>query len=306
MESIYRRHHYSITALIYLLVHSLIIPSVSGQVTDQHKEEISTFIVEKYPNLLNLSKDYSSLGRNTIDLRSSLEREIKVLDFKINDNAIVEYDYAENDGQQIVISDKVLSFLINYSGKSYGTPAIEFECIVARDENIEAYYSSSNEVSQQSTLRKMIFREVNENLELRRVSFSSNLPEECRPNTFIEQEPTAAVPSPTEEVPTNEPPTISPEPPLVNIPRVSIPSIEISEARYINGEAYIYGFVRNFKSNGRLTDLNLNSRINVSERDGYFAIKRPMTSNGYRELKLRYDYGPKFIKDQMLLFIKTN
>ena len=298
MESIYRRHNNCIPTFIIGLILFVCPYWGLSQVTEEYKEEITSFIQDQFPRLLLTSSDYASIRDSDDRLRTSLEREINNLDLNINSNMVVEYDQTTNNGENVVISDKLIPFLINYTGRNLDNPILEFECLTSDGSNLLAYYHSENVISDSRSLRKMIFRISDGGLELRRISFQSKIPDECLGRPEVDNEETV---SETIEITSNPPSTqeVRAEP----VVKRSIPSIRVTEARYINGNAYIYGFILNHKQNGILTDLDSQSFIKVSDLDGFFAFQKNMNSKGYQTISLRYDYDQKFLSDKILIFI---
>ncbi|MEE9371793.1 MAG: hypothetical protein V3V00_01945 [Saprospiraceae bacterium] len=290
MESIYRKYNDSIRTVQFVLVYfvGLLSSPTHAQITQENKKEITAFVNDHYLNLLQKSKDYSVISIDGEDLKSSLVTEFQELNFNINTNAIIEYDITKNQGKDIIITDKMIPFLINYAGKKFSTPSVDLECIVNFDNAFLAFYNSRNIVSDQSTLRKMIFKEVNGIIELRRISFAEKLPISCKVEDIHTIESNTA--------------TITSESFQKN--QLTIPRIIIREALQVNGEVFVYGFIDNYKTNGILTDLETGTRIKVSTRDGFFVMRKFLTVLGFKELNLKYDYGQKFIMDKKLVFLK--
>jgi len=300
MDSIYKRYHLNFRTykVVSILLCGLSISNINAQITEEYKGAISEFLSSEFISLLEKSKDYNSVIDEGPNLKNALANELSVTSISINANAVIEYAKAEENGEILTISDKLLPFLINYSGKSMNQPSITLECIVKEEQNFQAYYYSQNVVSEEPTLRKAIFREIENNIEVRRLSFADVLPNECLP--YEETEVTT-----DSDINAISPPSQLSTIRQVAKPRSKIPRITIREVTESNGSIVIYGFVQNFRPDGFLTDIETSRLINVSSIDGFFVMKKLLRRSGHKELQLRYNYGKKFITDRKLLFIKT-
>ena len=307
MESIYWRYYNSIRSqkfiTIGLFLYMLLFGSiVHSQITEEFKNPINNFLTNEFIGLLEKSKDYRINSDQTLNLRSALSHELEAISLSINPNAIIEYDIAENEGQEIIISDKLLPFLVNYSGKEYKSPSLTLECILIIDNDYHAYYHSTNIISEGLTLRKAIFRNSLGHLELRRISYASDLPSECLTAELSEGE-SLSTDNVVERTTASEAVQIATVGPSLD--RVEIPRISIREVIDNQGQAIIYGFIENHKENGVLIDKETGVTIKVSTLDGYFVLRKYLNVRGYKELNFRYEYGQKFITDKKLVMVKS-
>jgi len=295
MESIHWRYYNSIRSYKFISVFFVLFISklAFGQDNVDHKTSISNFLTKELTSLLQKSKDYNSINNKEENLRSALTAELKTLTLSINANAVIEYDQADLNGNEVIISDEILPFLINYSGRTGSVPIISIDCILTKDTDYDVFFTSSGVLAKDNILSKSIFRVHNESLELRRISFANELPNGCINNEKPLPNSSEATSSSTNNK-SNQ----------ATVTRQKIPRITIREASNINGQAFIYGFIENYEKNGFLIDLETNSPINVSSRDGFFVINKFLTPSGYRKIDLKYQYGTKFITDRKLIFVK--
>lgn len=297
MESIHRRYYNSIKSYKFIIfVFALCyVSNLSSQVNQESENSIRTFLTSDFVNLLEKARDYYDLSSNGSSLKSAMSNELNNLKFQINEKAIIEYDKANRDGDEVIISDQLLPFLINYAGREFSNPLISIECITSDNGNLEAYYYSQNVISSNKNLRKAIFRTVQEKLELRRISYAENVPVGCGANSGEIAQSESIVIDGVSDVAAHQ---------AYLKAKSIIPRITFKEASNVNGQAIIYGFVQNHQTNGVLTDIETGEFINVSERDGFFVISKYLISTGHREISLKYQYGKKFITNRKLVFVK--
>ena len=296
MESIYWRYHYSIRPykFITLLFFLGFISLVRSQSNLSEKDEIAKFLTDDFVSLLQKVKDYGELKNANSNLSNAIASELDNLDIAINPSAVIEYDKTTTQGQDVVISDQLLPFLINYAGRETGKPVLTIECILEKPSDFHIYFRSSGIINLDNQLSKAIFKKVNNDLELRRMSFENKLDNECGINED-EVQSDAFVRSSENESSTDR----------SNLKlRNSLPRITIREATVVNGQAIIYGFILNHEKNGILIDLENNSSVNISDIDGFFVLNKLLKGSGHQELQLKYQYGEKFILDRKLLFLK--
>ena len=304
MESTYRRYIYSITAyrIINIAAFSFFGVIALGQSEEEYKLQIKTFLEAEYLELLQKSQDYRNYSDGELDLRAAISAEINSTDLRINTNAIIEYDKTNNSGHEIVISDHLLAFLINYAGKDYGTPIIKLECALRDDDTYHAFFYSQNEVSKEQSLRKAIFKIMDNKLEIRRLSYFNVLPPDCRkkitvvagrPSLTVVVDGVSALTTVVDGLPKAGRP----------IPASTVPKIVIKEQYLQSGQIVLYGVVENFEEDGTLIDQENGAPIRVSPIDGFFVLRKYGGSARFFEVSLKYQYGDKFIIDRKIVLM---